>query len=126
MSEVLNGLMSRSDSDAACKTPIGHIPAGSGNGFAASVLDECGSKCSPLEAALNIVSARVGDVDCIHVRQKDKTFHGILSVTWTLISDIDVESERLQSLGSVRIDIYSLLRIMSLRSYEVRLETIMK
>eukprot|EP00958_Prasinococcus_capsulatus_P006221 scaffold593_cov382-Prasinococcus_capsulatus_cf.AAC.17 len=76
--------MSRQDRDVACRFPIGQIPGGSGNGFVKAILDDCGCVCSPLEAALNIVSGRVGQVDCMHIRQNDKVGLAGASVAWAM------------------------------------------
>ena len=40
-----------------------------------------------------------------------------LSVGWGLISDIDIESERLRAIGGQRFTIWSVHRLISLRTY---------
>lgn len=44
-----------------------------------------------------------------------------LMMSWGMISDVDIESERFRSLGIFRNTIYSLLCIMRLRRYPGRL-----
>lgn len=41
-----------------------------------------------------------------------------LSVGWGLISDIDIESERLRAIGGQRFTIWSVARIIGLRTYK--------
>lgn len=41
-----------------------------------------------------------------------------LSVGWGLISDIDIESERLRAIGGQRFTIWSVHRLISLRTYK--------
>jgi sphingosine kinase len=40
-----------------------------------------------------------------------------LSVGWGLIADIDIESERLRAIGSQRFTVWSIHRLISLRTY---------
>jgi len=47
---VINGLMQRSDWAAAIRMPIGHVPGGSGNGLATSILKACGEEYGVVEA----------------------------------------------------------------------------
>ncbi|XP_066568884.1 sphingosine kinase 2 [Amia ocellicauda] len=44
-----------------------------------------------------------------------------LSVAWGFVSDVDIESERFRSLGSVRFTLGTLVRLASLRTYRGRL-----
>ena len=50
-----------------------------------------------------------------------RSMYSFLSVGWGLLSDIDIESERLRFLGEPRFTVWSLLRTMNLRSYKGRL-----
>ena len=45
------------------------------------------------------------------------TVYGFLSVTWGLLSDVDIESERYRFLGPLRFTIGAIQRIASLRHY---------
>ncbi|MBA0836718.1 hypothetical protein Goarm_008913, partial [Gossypium armourianum] len=92
--EVINGLLEREDWSDAIKTPIGMVPAGTGNGMVKSLLDSAGEICSPSNA--------------------------ILAVIRGLIADIDIESEKYRWMGSARIDFYALQRITYLRHYNGR------
>ena len=44
-----------------------------------------------------------------------------LSLTWCIISDIDINSEVLRSIGSSRFTIYGLYRLMRVRHYQGKL-----
>eukprot|EP00897_Mesotaenium_endlicherianum_P004106 jgi/Mesen1/3723/ME000202S02813 len=57
VTEVLNGLLERSDWQEAVKTPVGHIPAGSGNALAKSLLDSAGEAYGAANAAFAIIRA---------------------------------------------------------------------
>lgn len=62
--EVVNGLMSRPDWETAIKTPLGIIPAGTGNGLAHSI----GTPC-PVSAMLAIIKGDSRPLDLCSVRQ---------------------------------------------------------
>ena len=118
--EAINGLMSRTDWKRAIEIPIGTIPAGTGNGLSKTVLEMAGEPDDALSAAFIIAKGGVRSFDLIRVRQKNRCYYSILSLAWGLVSDVDIESERLRWLGSVRSDLYALLRILKLRTYRGR------
>ncbi|PRP85284.1 putative sphingosine kinase [Planoprotostelium fungivorum] len=97
--EVLNGIMSRRDwKQVMDKIVLGIIPGGSSNGLAATI------GCSdPLLAAFSIIKGRSAPLDlfsCLHSR--DKVSFGFLSVTYSIIADIDYDSEKYRFLGGTR------------------------
>jgi len=47
--------------------------------------------------------------------------YSFLSAGWGILADIDVESEVLRSLGEPRFSLWSVIRIMNLRSYKAEL-----
>ena len=118
--EAINGLMSRTDWHRAIEIPIGTIPAGTGNGLCKTVLEMAGEPDDALSAAFIIAKGGVRSFDLIRVRQNDRSYYSILSLAWGLVSDVDLESERLRWLGSARSDLYALLRILKLRTYRGR------
>ncbi|XP_022142216.1 sphingosine kinase 1 isoform X2 [Momordica charantia] len=89
--EVVNGLLRRSDWVVAIKTPLGVVPAGTGNGMAKSLLHSVGDPCTACNATLAIIRG--------------------------LVADIDIESEKYRWMGSARLDFYALQRMLSLRHY---------
>uniref|UniRef100_A0ACD5UZC2 Uncharacterized protein n=1 Tax=Avena sativa TaxID=4498 RepID=A0ACD5UZC2_AVESA len=90
--EVVNGLLQRNDWSTAIKVPLGIIPAGH-------------------KRALDVTSV---------VQGKTK-FFSVMMLTWGLVADIDIESEKFRWMGSARIDFYSLLRVVNLRRYSGRI-----
>lgn len=44
-----------------------------------------------------------------------------LTFSWSLIADIDIESEALRWMGWIRMEIYSAWRVLNLRSYRAKL-----
>ncbi|XP_058055221.1 sphingosine kinase 2-like [Anopheles bellator] len=119
--EVLNGLFEREDWQTAIEElPIGIIPCGSGNGLAKTVsfLYEEPFETKPvLASALMVVKGRHSMLDVVRVETRTNIMFSFLSVGWGLISDIDIESERLRAIGGQRFTVWSVHRLISLRTY---------
>ncbi|XP_072952369.1 sphingosine kinase 1-like [Typha angustifolia] len=120
--EVINGLLQREDWETAIKVPLGIIPAGSGNGMAKSLLDSVGDLFTVSNAVFAIIRGNKRSLDVASVVQGKTKFFSVLLLTWGLVADIDIESEKYRWMGSTRFDIYSLLRIMNLRRYNGRIQ----
>lgn len=115
--EVLNGLLMREDWKQAVAMPIGHIPAGSGNGMAKSLLDEENQACNAANAAFAIICGRTVKMDVATLSQGPVRFHLLLNVTWGIASDVDLESEKYRWMGGFRLTFQALVRIINLRRY---------
>ncbi|MEC4990339.1 MAG: diacylglycerol kinase family protein [Oscillatoria sp. PMC 1068.18] len=116
--EVVNGLMSRDDWEKAIKIPLGIIPAGTGNGLCKSLLAIAGEPYDVISAAFLIAKGQKYPIDLGMIEQNNQRYYSILSVSWALPSDVDIESEKLRYLGSLRNLIYGFWRICFLRSYQ--------
>ncbi|KAG7189699.1 hypothetical protein KM043_017367 [Ampulex compressa] len=120
--EVVNGLLQRPDWERALKElPLGVIPCGSGNGLAKSIAH---AKQEPYDnnpmliSALSIVKCKKASMDLVRVETRSKIFFSFLSVGWGLLSDIDIESERLRAIGGQRFTVWSVARLIGLRTYK--------
>ena len=118
--DVINSLMSRADWKKAIKKPIGIIPAGTGNGLCKTLLDLSGEPYDSLSAAFLIAKGKTRSLDVIEIEQNGGYYYSVLSLSWGLISDVDIDSERWRYLGSLRNDIYALMRIGCLLTYKGR------
>ncbi len=116
--DAIAGLMSRSDWETAIKLPLGIIPGGTGNGFCKTLLELSQEAYHPLNAAFLIAKGRQQSFDLATVKQNDQEYYSFLSLAWGLISDADIESEKLKYLGSLRFDVYALMLISLLRTYK--------
>ncbi|KAJ2816862.1 hypothetical protein FBU31_006429, partial [Coemansia sp. 'formosensis'] len=115
--DILNGFLRRSDWPRHKSLPLGAIPAGSGNGLAKSL--DC---LWPEQAAVAVVKAQARPLDIMSAAlASGRTEYCFLSMTWGLIADIDIESERMRWAGPARFDLYGTIRLMSLRYYGGRL-----
>ncbi|MGL5942144.1 MAG: diacylglycerol kinase family protein [Waterburya sp.] len=118
--DAIAGLMSRPDWETAIKIPLGIIPGGTGNGICKTILELAGESYDPLNAAFLIVKGKQQALDIAAVMQNGKKYYSCLSLAWGLVSDIDIESERLRFLGSLRFELYALMLICLMRTYKSR------
>ncbi|EGC37474.1 hypothetical protein DICPUDRAFT_76939 [Dictyostelium purpureum] len=111
--EFINGMLSREDYEEAKKVPLALIPAGTGNGIACSI-----GLQDPMNAALAVIHGFTKPLDVCIVQQGDTKWCSILSLTWGLVSDVDIESEKYRSLGDLRLILGAAIRILNLRIYK--------
>jgi len=119
--ELINGLMTHADAEAAILKPIGIIPAGTGNGLGKTILEISQESYDPMNAAFIIAKGHCQPINLGIVKQDGQHYYSILSLAWALISDIDIKSNKLRFLkflGSLRSDLYAFLSILALRSYQ--------
>ncbi|XP_058977879.1 sphingosine kinase 2 [Musca domestica] len=128
--EVLNGIMERLDWRVLTRDlPLGIIPCGSGNGLAKSIAHCYNEPYEPkpiVNASLTCVSGKWAPLDVVRVelltkeKQQQEMF-SFLAIGWGLIADVDIESEKLRSIGAQRFTLWSIHRILNLRTYKGKL-----
>ncbi|CAN6457752.1 unnamed protein product [Victoria cruziana] len=106
IAEVINGLLQREDWLTAIKMPIGIIPAGTGNGMAKSLLDSVEEACVASNATFAVIRGHKRALDVATVLQEETRFFSVLMLSWGIIADIDIESEKYRWMGSARVDFY--------------------
>ncbi|MCG8366389.1 MAG: hypothetical protein MJA27_24020 [Pseudanabaenales cyanobacterium] len=114
---TVNALMSRADWTQAIKIPIGFLPSGTDNGLCKTVLELSGEPYSLKHAALLIAQGRLRSLDIFKIHQEKRTFYGVHSLAWGLVSDIDIESNHLRFLGPFKEWIYGLAYVLRRRFY---------
>lgn len=120
--EVFNALRARADWETALKMPIGHIPGGSGNGLATSVLKESGESYGVLDMAFLIAKGESQPIDLMSVQMQGRDpLVSFLSLSGAIISDVDIESESLRFLGGARFTVYALWRVINPRLLQAEL-----
>lgn len=96
--------------------PIGIIPTGTGNGYFKSISVEEDKEYS-IQSSLSILeNINIKKKDLLYVKNLNKYMS--LGVAWGIISDLDIYSEYLRRLGSVRFIIGAILGILRYKSYE--------
>jgi diacylglycerol kinase family enzyme len=121
--EVVNGLMSREGGEELLRRlPIVHIPGGTANGLAKSVLHACNEACTPMNAVFVAIRGRRQPLDLSRVSTQDgKTHTSFLSLAWGLVSDVDILSESMRYLGESRLYIAAVYFMLRRRYYTGRL-----
>ncbi|KAJ4782736.1 Sphingosine kinase 1 [Rhynchospora pubera] len=89
---------------------------------AKSLLHSVGDEYSASNAAFAIIRGCKCPLDVASIVQGDKILFSVLLLTWGLVTDIDIESEKYRWMGSARLEIYSLLRIIGLRRYNGKIQ----
>ena len=118
--DAIAGLMSRPDRETAIKLPLGIIPGGTGNGLSKTLLEQSQESYDPINAAFLIIKGKQQSFDLATVKQNNTEYYSFLSLSWGLISDVDIESEKLKFLGALRFDVYALMLLSLLRTYKGR------
>uniref|UniRef100_A0A804N4U9 DAGKc domain-containing protein n=1 Tax=Zea mays TaxID=4577 RepID=A0A804N4U9_MAIZE len=104
--QVVNGLLQREDWETAITVPLGIIPAGTGNGMARSLLHAAGEPFSISNVVFAIIRGHKRALDVTSVVQGKARFFSVLMLTWGLVADVDIESEKYRWMGSARLDFY--------------------
>lgn len=125
--EIFQGLRARSDGEALLsRMKFGVVGCGTYNGLAKSLLHWSGSAYGSVESMFHVCKGRTSTLDVAAYRvlagPSPKSYVSFLSYTWGLIADVDIESECLRWLGSLREDVWAVYRgILCRRRYRARL-----
>jgi diacylglycerol kinase (ATP) len=111
--EAVGGLMQQDDPKS---TPLGVIPAGTGN----SVLQhlEC---FDPLEAARRIVAGNDHPLDVIRVTMENEVVYCVNIVGWGNVVDINFVAERLRAIGPSRYAVAAMLHVVRAKQHRATL-----
>lgn len=121
LSEIINGIEERSDSHSIFgQKKFGIVGAGTSNGLAKSLLHASNETYSELESVYLICKGFHHSVDLSTYKTYNNSYRGFLSFSYAIVADVDIESESLRCLGSLRQDIYALWRMIFLRRYPCR------
>ncbi|VVD03510.1 unnamed protein product [Leptidea sinapis] len=111
--EILNGMFERLDwQQAFAEVPLAILPCGSGNGLATTICyhyDEPFTNSNMTGLSISLTRNRTAPMDIMF---------SFLSVGWGLLSDIDIESERLRAIGGQRFTVWAIARLVGLRKYK--------
>ncbi|RKP06848.1 ATP-NAD kinase-like domain-containing protein [Thamnocephalis sphaerospora] len=128
--EIVNGLLTREDWETARRMPLGIIPAaynnhtgggfpvGTGNALAVSV-DQPTPELGMIAAISG--SARVMDIMALTSLETGRTYYSHEMLTWSLVADVDIESERFRWAGPARFTMSAVVRLINMRKYRARI-----
>ena len=109
-------MLSRSDWKDSCQLPIGIIGGGSGNAISKNIDAE-----HTEIAVLTLIHNQTRPLDVFSYSQGKQVHYSHLSLSWTFIADLDIESDRYRWLGSERFTLAAIIRLIRLRTYHGRL-----
>ena len=119
--EALQGIRKRPDSEAVLKRlKLGVVGGGTSNGLAKSILHESKELYSSLESTFMICKGQTCSLDLSEYKTKDNSYTSFLTFSYAMIADIDVDSEVLRCLGTLRLDLWGAYLGLRLRSYAAR------
>jgi sphingosine kinase len=123
--EVINGLIKRKDWKEALKLPIAQLPGGSANGLAGSIAFLSQENIRKLSAeqfssqmAFNLLKYKPKQMDLLSIQLSNGRFvHSFMNVEWSIVADVDTESEHYRFMGEARFVVGALVRILSAISF---------
>lgn len=109
--------------NALIDIPVCHIPAGSGNAFAATQALAARENVSTKENLYLAIKGqrRKFSLGKMTLETHPEPIYSCLSLEWAFIADIDMGSEFMRFLGGLRFEVYSVWRWLFLRRYLGRL-----
>ena len=96
--------------------PIAEIPCGTSNGYFKSITNEDSKTNSVSEAITILKNNNIQKMDLLEITNLN--LNARLSITWGIISNIDIKTEWLRKLGSFRYDLGAVLNILFKPSYK--------
>lgn len=102
--------------------PLAEIPAGTGNGYFKSITHNLNLEPSLKNASMIINNYNIKNVNMMEISNDNYMKYSRLSISWGIISNIDINTEWMRFLGSLRFDIGGVYNVLTLPSYSGRLE----
>eukprot|EP00698_Gefionella_okellyi_P002236 TRINITY_DN12054_c0_g1_i1.p1 TRINITY_DN12054_c0_g1~~TRINITY_DN12054_c0_g1_i1.p1 ORF type:complete len:525 (+),score=124.36 TRINITY_DN12054_c0_g1_i1:24-1577(+) len=118
INECLQGLMKRptAERDRLLQIPMGHVPGGTSNAWAAS------QRCRDIQAgALLIAHGTTRPTDLLEIKQDGKTHYAFLLVQWAFAAEVNERSEHNRWMGGGRKNFVVLKLIMQLPAFAGKL-----
>lgn len=104
------------------KIILGHIPAGTGNGLSASILYQNKLDYSIDHSITAINNNKVNKIDIAKVEFQKYKRHSFLAISIGFISNLDINTEFLRSIGSYRYYLGSLIGLYQMKSYHLEID----
>jgi len=100
---------------------FGHIPTGTGNGLAASILYNNNLDYNIENSMVPFLNNSIKNIDIAEIKTKDKILHSFLAISIGFISDLDIQTEFLRFLGSFRYYLGSIYGLYQMKKYNIEL-----
>ena len=120
--EFLQGILSHKDTDELLNTmKLGIVGCGTGNGLAKSLTFAANEVHSHLESVFLIAKNKTTRIDLSKYESTKKEYLSILTFSWAIIANVDIESKLIAFMGARRFDVCAVWQTLILRSYHARL-----
>ena len=111
--EVINGMVLNKNENIF-ESKICHVPIGSGNGIASSL------NIKNIDDAISSYKkGNFKNIDLTKIESSEKTIYCVINILVGLVSDIDLKSEWLRCLGSLRFSLYAIPMILQNKNYKI-------
>jgi hypothetical protein len=77
-------------------------------------------KCSPLDSSFVVAKGNSCWLDLSEYQTTSKSYTSFLTFSWSIIAEIDIESEIIRFMGFIRMDLWGAWRTVFLRKYRAR------
>ena len=67
-----------------------------------------------------VAKGKTSAMDLSRYETKSSTYLSFLTFSWSIIADIDIESEAIRFMGFLRMDIWAVWRVLNLRTYKAK------
>jgi sphingosine kinase len=119
--EVVNGIMDRADAAAVLqKIKLGVVGCGTSNGLAASLAKHTKEMDNIMTSIFMIAKGQTLAIDVSKHQTRNTTQYSFLTYEYAMVADIDIESEAIRWLGSLRFDLWGVLSVLRMRRYRAR------
>ena len=128
--ECLQGIHFRDDAQTLLEQlSFGIVGAGTSNGMAKSIARSSHERSSILDASFLIAKGKTKAADLsvyqtrTHNPQNaagDNSYLSFLTFNWGMVAAIDIDSEVLRSLGSLRFDLWGVWCVLKLKGYKAK------
>jgi diacylglycerol kinase family enzyme len=120
--EVLQGIKERDDWGLVLKqVTLGIIGAGTSNGMAKSVAHTSQQQSSVLDATFLIAKGYTHPTDLSLYQTQNNEYWSFLTFSWAMLADIDIDSEVIRFVGSLRFDLWAVWCVLHLKKYRAKL-----
>ena len=100
-------------------TPLGIIPAGSGNGYAKNICKESNEELSAENCAYIISKGQTRLFDLMEIESASRSdkIYSFLSFSWGIVSSCDLDSEKIRFIGTSRFTLWGVYCVLFQSNY---------
>ncbi|CAJ1914332.1 unnamed protein product [Cylindrotheca closterium] len=120
--EMFQGIRTRSDCDKILsKLKLGVVGSGTSNGLAKTLAHASNELDNAVDYAFLVAKGNSEKMDLSLYETSSSKYISFLTFSWSMIADIDIESEAIRFMGFLRMDIWGVLSVLRMRRYRARL-----